>query len=123
MKQILMTMLLVIGPTAHAEELVREYKGDGNFISTEFEVQSPWIIDWRVNSSFNDFMAIDIVLLDGRTGFQIGQIVHRKDRDNGVRMFNTSGSYKIRIDASHARWQIKVIELTAAEAELYTPKN
>lgn len=105
-----------------AEDLLREFSGTTSTITPTFEVDGPWLLDWRVNSDYSRFMAIDIVLLDGKTGFQIGKIKHKKEPDNGVRLFETGGRFKIRIDSSHARWQVKVIEITRSEAELYTPK-
>jgi len=105
-----------------AEELIKEFSGTGSTITSEFEVSAPWLLDWRVNSEYSRFMAVDIILLDGKTGFQIGKIKHKKEPDNGVRLFETGGRYKVRIDASHTRWQVKILEITKAEAELYTPK-
>jgi hypothetical protein len=105
-----------------AEDLLREFSGTTSTITPTFEVDGPWLLDWRVNSDYSRFMAIDIVLLDGKTGFQIGKIKHKKEPDNGVRLFETGGRFKIRIDSSHTRWQVKVIEITRSEAELYTPK-
>ena len=40
---------------------------------------------------------------------------------NGVRMFNQSGKFRFRINGSFVKWQLKVIELTRAEAEEYKP--
>ncbi len=105
-----------------AEELLREFSGTGSTITPEFEVDGPWLLDWRVNSDYSRFMAVDIILLDGKTGFQVGRVKHKKEPDNGVRLFDSSGRYKLRIDSSHTRWQVKIIKITPAEAELYTPK-
>jgi len=105
-----------------AEELLREFSGTTSTITPEFEVNGPWLLDWRVNSDYSQFMAVDIVLLDGKTGFQVGRIKHKKEPDDGIRLFDTGGRFKIRIDSSHTRWQVKIIEITRSEAELYTPK-
>ena len=42
---------------------------------------------------------------------------------NGVRMFNSNGRYRLRINGSFVRWHLKIIELTPEEAERYTPKT
>ena len=118
--------LAVISATpiaAGAEELVREFKGTESTITSTFDVDGPWLLDWRVNSNYSRFMAIDIVLLDGQTGFQVGRVKHKKEPDNGLRLFRTGGRYKVRVDSSHTRWQVKIIQITEAEAELYTPKG
>ena len=105
-----------------AEELVREFKGEGSKITSEFEVDGPWLLDWRVNSDYPIYMAVDIVLLDGKTGFEIGRVKHKKEPDDGLRLFESGGRYKLRIDASHTRWQVKIIQITQAEVERYTPR-
>ncbi len=108
---------------AGAEELVREFKGTESTITSTFDVDGPWLLDWRVNSEYSRFMAIDIVLLDGQTGFQVGRVKHKKEPDNGLRLFKTGGRFKVRVDSSHTRWQVKIIQITEAEAERYTPKG
>jgi hypothetical protein len=108
---------------AGAEELVREFKGTESTITSTFDVDGPWLLDWRVNSEYSRFMAIDIVLLDGQTGFQVGRVKHKKEPDNGLRLFKTGGRFKVRVDSSHTRWQVKIIQITVAEAERYTPKG
>jgi len=108
---------------ARGEETVREFHGTGNLVTPVFEVQSPWLLDWRLNGEYDTMLAIDIRLLDGTTGHHLGQILHTKRRGNGVKLFKTGGSYKLQIDSTLARWDIKVIQITEAEAELYTPRK
>ena len=108
---------------AVAEELVKEFKGDGSTVTSEFEVDGPWLMDWRVNSNYSQFMAVDIILLDAKTGFQVGRVKHKKEPDDGLRLFNSGGRYKVRVDASHTRWQVKIIQITEAELERYTPNG
>ena len=105
------------------EKLVREFEGTGNLVTPEFEVDGPWLLDWRLNGEYETMMAIDIRLLDGKTGRHIGQILHTKRRGDGVKLFETGGVYKLRIDSTLARWHLKVIQITEAEAELYTPRK
>ena len=114
--------------TASAGELVREFKGTGNMTTPAFSVESPWIIDWRLDSDYEMKIALDIVLIDAKTGRFVGGVKSGSrnnvtHRSNGVRLFNTSGRYKLRISTSLARWSIKIEQLTEEEAELYTPVN
>lgn len=106
-----------------AKELLREFHGSGNTITAAFDAEGPWLLDWRVNGDYDLLMAIDIILLDGRTGLQVGRIIHTKRPGNGVKLFNSSGRYKLRVDATLAQWDLKVIKITPAEAELYTPRK
>ena len=111
-----------------AAELVREFKGTGNTLTPAFTVESPWIIDWRLDSDYDLKVALDIVLIDAATGRFVGGVKSgtRNNvtyRSNGLRLFNTSGRYQLRISSSLARWTIKVEQLTEEEAELYTPRT
>ena len=110
------------GP-ASAERMIAEFQGSGNQTTTEFRVQAPWILDWRINSDYNKMVSFDLDLVDGQTGMLQGVVVRSKALGNGVRMFNTSGRYKLRINASFIRWHLKIIQLTPEEAEAYTPRQ
>ncbi len=116
-------LLILAGVSASAEELVAEFKGNGNRTTAEFKVQGPWILDWRINSDYTRMLAFDLDLVDGRTGVLKGNVLRTKNLGNGVRLFNQSGSYRFRINGSFIDWHLKVKELTPAEAELYTPKK
>jgi hypothetical protein len=107
---------------ATAEETVVEFSGTGNRTSAEFTVEAPWILDWIINSDYDKMVSFDLDLVDARTGVLVGNILRAKALGNGVRMFNTSGTYRFRVNASFIRWNLKVKELTAAEAERYTPR-
>jgi hypothetical protein len=113
----------LLAATAGAEELVAEFQGSGNQTTVEFRVDAPWILDWRINSDYNKMVSFDLDLVDGQTGVLQGVVVRAKSLGNGVRMFNTSGRYRFRVNASFIRWHLKVKELTPAEAELYTPRQ
>ena len=119
--------LASIAAPLNAAELVREFKGTGNSTTAEFTVESPWILDWRLDSDYDYRIALDIVLVDAKTGRFVGGVKSgRKNityRGNGVRLFQTGGRYKLRISSSLARWSIKIEQLSEEEAELYTPRN
>jgi hypothetical protein len=108
---------------ASAEELIAEYKGDGNTTTLSFTVKAPWILDWRINSNYNKMVSFDLDLIDGTTGVLIGNIKNAKQLGNGVSLFDKGGKYRFRINGSFIRWHLKVKELTPAEAELYTPRR
>jgi hypothetical protein len=46
-----------------------------------------------------------------------------KELGNGVKLFEESGTYQLRIDSDLARWQVLVKELTTEEAEQYLPQQ
>ena len=115
--------LLAAAPAARAEQLIRQYSGDRNTTTPEFEVEAPWLIDWRVNSDYPNSMGVSVDLVDARTGAHQGRVFSTKAPGDGVRLISESGRYYFKVDTTVAYWTIKVIQLTRAEAEQYTPKG
>lgn len=120
-------LILVIGLllplSAVAEQLVREFSGSRTMQTGEFEVEAPWLIDWRVNSDYEESMGLAIVLLNEPSRTHAGTVMKTKYRGDGLRLMNESGRFSFKVDAALANWTIKVIQLTPAEAELYTPRQ
>ena len=104
------------------ESLVREFSGSQSITTSEFEVKAPWILDWRINSNYRENMGLEISLIDARTGFMVGRIFKTKYAGNGVKLFNESGRYRLRISSSFTNWNFKVSQVSPSEAELYSPK-
>ena len=88
----------------------------------EFTVESPWILDWHLNADYEQLVALDITLIEAKSGRHVGLVKRTKRIGNGVRLFHLDGTYRLRISATLARWRIKIEQLTDAEAELYEPK-
>ena len=104
------------------ESLVREFSGSQSTTTSEFEVKAPWILDWRINSNYRENMGLEISLVDAKTGFMVGRIFKSKYAGNGVKLFNESGRYRLRISSSFTNWNFKVSQISPSEAELYSPK-
>ena len=118
-----LVLAAVLPGMAGAEELVREFRGERSTETAEFEVEAPWLIDWRVNSDYEESMGLAIVLLNEPSRTHAGTVMKTKYRGDGLRLMNESGRFSFKVDSVLANWTIKVIQLTPAEAELYTPKN
>ena len=116
-------LLVYSSMPAGAEELIAEFKGSGNRTTAEFNVRGPWVLDWRINSEYTHMLSFDLDLVDGRTGVLKGSVLRTKSLGNGVRLFNESGSYRLRINGSFIDWHLKIKKLTPAEAKLYTRKT
>jgi len=86
-----------------------------------FEVEAPWLLDWRLTGDFPGTLAIDVSLVEANTGVHLGKVLKSRYISNGVRLFNEGGRYQFKIDATLARWTLRVEQLTDEEAELYTP--
>ena len=126
MKRFLVTIaifatLCCFSSLAVSRELIREFNGSGNRTTAEFEVEAPWIVDWRTRGDYPGQMAVEVNLLTV-AGEYVGKVVTTKYVDNGVRLFNEGGRYVFQINSSFADWTLRVEELTRQEAETYKPK-
>lgn len=108
---------------ASASELVREFSGNKSTTTVAFHVSAPWIMDWRLDGDYNQLVALDITLVEAKTGRHVGRVLHTKRKGNGVKLFKADGTYQLRISATLARWHIKIEQLSDDEAELYIPKR
>jgi hypothetical protein len=107
----------------HAGELIREFSGSRSTETAEFNVKSPWLVDWLVNSDFPTDMGIAVTLAYGATGYHFGNVFKTKSPGNGLRLIEEGGRFKFKVDSAITNWTLKVIQLTPEEAEQYVPKN
>ena len=114
-------MLMGLAPAAPAAELVRQFSGDRSTETVEFEVKAPWLIDWRVNSDFPDSMGVEVTLVNASGAYE-GRVFKTKRPDNGVRLMQERGRYFFKVESTVSSWTLKVQQLSAEEAEQYTPK-
>jgi hypothetical protein len=122
-KKVLVVLLALAALPALASDVVKEFSGTDNMLTPVFTVESPWILDWRLNGDYETLIALDIALIEARTGRHIGRVLHTKYKGNGVKLFNEGGTYQLRVSATLARWNIKIEQLSEEEAELYTPRG
>jgi hypothetical protein len=116
-------LFLVFAGNAGSIGMVREFSGTSSITTADFEVNAPWILDWRVNGDFPAMLGLQVTLINAKNGSHVGQVVKVSDRAaDGVSLFNYSGRYRIRIDSTLARWNIKVQEISKDDAKLYAPK-
>ncbi len=108
---------------ASGETTVREFRGDRTVTTDEFTVDAPWLLDWRLDGDFDAMVALDIALIDAKTGLHIGRVLHTKRKGNGLKMFSEGGTYRLRVSATLARWRIRIEQITPEEAEQYTPRK
>ena len=116
-------LLLLVTLPASAGEVIRDFRGDNSTTTAEFKVDGPWLLDWRLDSDFDSLVALDIALIEAKTGRHVGRVLHTKYKGNGVKLFQEGGNYQLRISSTLARWRIKIEQITAAEAKLYTPRK
>ena len=115
--------LCLVSSAGSAEELVAEFRGAVSRNTTEFEVQGPWLLDWRITTEGGRDAAVEVSLERAGLGSHEGRVLTTKYPGNGVRLFEQSGRFYFRVDASLSNWHLKVIQLTEEEAARYTPKT
>ena len=119
----LLAAVLALGAApADAKTRVAEFKGTGDTTTAIFRVESPWILDWRLDGDFDQLVGLEITLIEARNSRHVGRVLYTKRRGNGVKLFHTAGLYQLRISSTLARWTVRIEQLTREEAELYTPK-
>jgi hypothetical protein len=124
-RRIFLAVILVafVAASASAKTRVAEFKGTGNTTTAIFRVESPWVLDWRLDGDFEAMMGLEITLVEAKTGKHVGRVLYTKRRGNGVKLFHSAGLYQLRISSTLARWTVKIDQLTREEAELYTSKG
>ena len=120
---ILLIAVASIGVNAQGQQAVAEFSGNNNKTTTEFEVQAPWILSWRVTGSYTGSVGFELMLIDGKTRAHKGVILRLRRTGNGVKLFNESGTFRFRISAGLANYHLKVEEISEEDAKLYTPKK
>ena len=115
-------LLALLAGSAQGAQLVREFSGPNNSTTPAFTVEAPWILDWRLYGDYDQLVALEVTLVEAKTGRHVGQVVSTKRKGNGVRLFTQGGTYQLRVSGSLARWTVKIQQLTPEEAELYTPR-
>lgn len=124
-RRIFLAVMLVafVAAPASAKTRVAEFKGSGNSTTAIFRVESPWVLDWRLNGDYQQMMGLEITLVEAKTGKHVGRVLYTKRRGNGIKLFHSAGLYQLRISSTLARWSVKIDQLTREEAELYTSKG
>jgi len=116
-------LLAIASTTAQGATRVTEFKGTGNSTTAIFRVESPWVLDWRLDGDYEQMMGLEIALVEAKTGKHLGRVLYTKRRGNGAKLFHTAGLYQLRVSSTLARWTVRIEQLTREEAELYTPKG
>ena len=115
-------LLALLASSVQGAQLVREFRGSNDRTTPEFTVEAPWVLDWRLDGDYDQLVALEVTLVEAKTGRHVGQVLHTKRKGNGVRLFRQGGTYQLRVTGSLARWTLKIQQLTPEEAELYTPR-
>ena len=116
-------LLLFLPAVALPADLVREFSGQKSTTTPTFEVTGPWTLDWRLDGDYEALVALDITLIDARTGRHVGRVLHTKRKGNGLKLFHEPGVYQLRISTTLGRWRLRIEQLEDDEVERYTPRK
>ncbi|MBT8099941.1 MAG: hypothetical protein KJO82_09330 [Gammaproteobacteria bacterium] len=116
-------MALLVCQAATGKSLVTEFKGNATTTTSDFVVEGPWLLDWRLDGDYDQLVALDISLIESKTGKHIGRVLHTKYKGNGLKLFNEGGKYKLRISSTFARWRVRIQQISPEEVEQYTPRK
>lgn len=123
MQKVALLLVLILLPllSVSAAEPKFQFRGTDNDITREFEVKAPWILRWRVGSDYPRSLGFELSLIDAVTRYQHSRIMKLKSTGSGTKLFSESGRFRFSISATLADWDLRVIELTQAEADELVP--
>ncbi len=122
-KTVLLTFMLLLSLQASAADTVKVFRGSGNTTTATFTVDSPWLLDWRLDGDYPQMVALDVTLIEAPSGRYVGRILRTKRIGNGLQLFEEPGQYQLRISSTLARWTLKIQQIEPEEVELYTPRG
>ena len=115
--------------TAGAEIL--HFAGDKSGQTDDFEMDSPWLLDWsaRVPSKLQCNYDpgtedgtpglpcnLELRLYDVTAGKFVGTIAQLEGEGRGYKLFDEAGSYRIDVVSRHVAWNLKVEPIAADQA-------
>lgn len=115
--------VICFSSVANSRELIAEFKGSSSKDTAAFEVEAPWIVDWRVSGDYPGQMAVHVDLATAPLGEHVGKIVTTKYVHNGVKLFDEGGRFYFKVNSSLANWTLRVEQLTREEAATFKPKE
>jgi len=121
-RSLILLAVCCIAPAVQSQGVVVEFQGTTNTTTREFEVQGPWLLNWRITGNYSA-VGFEFFLLDGKTRMHKGVILRTRRTGNGVKLFQESGSFRFRISSGLANYHLKVEEISEEDAELYTPRK
>ncbi len=122
-KTLIIISFFIFTPISQAATIVKEFRGSESLTTAIFLVEAPWLLDWRLDSDYDELVALDITLIEAVTGRHVGRVLHTKRKGNGLKLFDHSGRYQLRVSSTLARWTLKIKQIKSEEKELFTPKE
>lgn len=113
----------LVADIARTEQEIVRFEGNRSTRTQTFEVNGPWLLDWRINSDYRRQAGFELRLLDGDSSQFHSQIMKARQIGNGLKLFDEPGRFRFEIVSNYTDWTLKVIQLTEEEADRYTPTD
>ncbi|MEM7611103.1 MAG: hypothetical protein AAF270_05460 [Pseudomonadota bacterium] len=94
-----------------------QFSGTESDSTATFEMNGPWLLDWRAMSDTPLAAMVELRLHDGESGRFLGTIAQLQGTGRGLKLFEQSGTYAIAVSASNVLWEIDISPLDKAQAE------
>ncbi|MEM8547126.1 MAG: hypothetical protein AAGF46_03080 [Pseudomonadota bacterium] len=117
----LLVALIVAAPAATAGEILLDTEGSRSGLSQRFETTGPWLLTWRVNSDFRQQAGLVVDLVDADSGLFKRRVLRRGAVGGGYKLFRDVGRFRFEISTSLAKYELKIEQLTEAEAAELEP--
>lgn len=114
LKSLMFTLLLFVVLPAIAGEERLTGSGDGR--PPAVTVKGPWLAEWSTTSEYPQLATIEIRLYDADNDEYLGKLAELKGTGNGVRLFESPGTYRFVIIGKFVDWDIRIYEVDAERA-------
>jgi hypothetical protein len=114
LKSLALALLLFVAMPAFAGEERLTGSGDGR--PPAFTVDGPWLAEWSTTSEYPQLATIEIRLYDADNDEYLGKVAELKGTGNGVKLFESPGTYQFVIVGKFVDWDIRIYEVDAERA-------
>lgn len=92
------------------------FTGSGTGLTPEFEMDAPWLIDWRADSEFPRVTTIEFRLQDARSGQLLGIINQAEGSARGLKLLDDVGRFRVQVNAEDVSWKIDIMQVSGERA-------
>ncbi len=114
-----LTVFFVAPLTVAAAETdvpIAKFSGHNSEQTAEFDVKAPWLVDFEVNSEFPD-LATTVIRLEDDSDQTLGTAAAFRGTGRGLKLFRTSGRYRLDITSETTDWRIEISEISETWAK------
>lgn len=116
-----LVLCLALGLTATVaggQEVVARFSGSGPSSTESFQVEGPWLLNWRVSSGSPMLTHLELHLYDAQTDRLAGVALRHTGVGSGQRLIREGGEYHIAVVGTGIDWAIEIEEAPEAVADL-----